>query len=437
MFTPARYVVVDDNPGELKKLSDCLQGIGAPCLPLQYDAVHGIDSAKLNGVRLLFLDLHLTTGGKTSDISQASSVIIGLLEQGIEPRCGPYVIILWTSHENHREEFEKYLEKGLDPLKAPLAVLILDKNKYLAKDGGKALSDDIVGLVAANPQLDALLAWEREVLSAAGATLTEISGLVTGEDRAVGRFSGKLDEVFSRIAYESAGKENAKQDPYSAVNAALMPFLSDRIANQRIRPQSDELWKSAVTKIDTVVPPSLVEAAHLNSMLHVAASPNEELKTGSWGAVTLLPEQELEDDAMLGRFNMLAKPMPSQIFCIANKPDRTAGRFCALRVGAECDFAQSRIGPIPFVLGFIVSATAARREGSLPKSEIVTPPFILGGFADPVMIIFNTHMQFSMVPSQFADWEPVCRLREQLLIQITSYGAQNSTRPSIVSFRPH
>lgn len=436
MFTRARYVVVDDKENELMQLTDCLRKIGAPCLPLLYDVAEGIDTRHLSGVRLLFLDLHLTTGGQTSDISPASAVIAGILEAGIVPDAGPYVIILWTTHQPHREAFETYIMDNVDPLKRPLAILSLDKNDYLAGDVGEKLMADITKVIETDPRLRALLDWEREVLRAAGTTLAEVGSLVSAEDRKATRYSERLDEVLSLLAAEAVGEVNASADPYSAVNAALMPILSDRIANQRIGQNSNAIWTAAVTKIGNVPAPSLAEAAKLNSMLHVATSASEELRPGAWGAISLLPDAELEDEPMQARFNLPAKPLFSTLFCMSIKADRNRSRLCVLRVGASCDYAQSRRGPVPFMLGAIMPADAQRREENVPKAEFLTPPLMLEGFADPVRIAFNAHLVVTMVPEAFQEWPPLCRLRESLLMQITTHGAQHATRPAIISFSP-
>ena len=434
MFTRARYVVIDDKEIELMQLTGCLRKIGAPCLPLLYDVEQGIDARHLGGVRLLFLDLHLTTGGQSTDVAQASGVIAGILEDGIDPAAGPYVIILWTTHQPHREAFAAYIMENVDPLKRPLAILSLDKNQYLAGDAGEKLMADIGIVIETDPRLRALLDWEREVLRAAGTTLAEVGALVSAEDRTATRFSERFDEVLSLLAAEAVGAENAKADPYSAVNAALMPILSDRIANQRIEPDSKAIWQSAVTRIGNVPAPSLAEAAKLNSMLHVAAATSEELKPGAWGAISLLPVAEQEDGPMKARFNLPAKPLLSTLFCMSEKPERALSRLCVLRVGASCDYAQSRRGPVPFMLGAIMPATAKRREDSLPKAEILTPALMIEGFDFPVRIAFNAHLTVTMVPEEFNGWPPLCRLRESLLMQITSHGAHHATRPAIISF---
>ena len=310
---------------------------------------------------------------------------------------------------------------------------VLDLSGPLGVYCGKLMAD-IGKVIETDPRLRALLDWEREVLRAAGTTLAEVGALVSDDDRKATRFSERLDEVLSLLASEAVGKCNARADPYSAVNAALMPILADRLANQRIGQDSNAIWTAAVTKIGNVPATSLAEAAKLNSMLHVATLSSEELRPGAWGAVSLLPEAEMEDGPMQARFNLTAKPLLSSIFCMSNKAERKESRLCVLRVGASCDYAQSRRGPVPFMLGAIMPADAQRRQDNLPKAEIVTPPLMLEGFDHPVRIAFNAHLVATMVPETYQKWLPLCRLRESLLMQITAHGAQHATRPAIISF---
>jgi len=434
MFTPARYVIVDDSEEELQLLTLALQKMGAPCLPLHYDQAEGIDDTKLRGVRLLFLDLHLTTGAQTNDTAAAAAIIAGMLENGISSSSGPYVIILWTKLETQKEAFEAYIMDNLEADKRPFAILSLDKNLYLTTGSGERLIADVARVVDTDPRLKALFNWEREVLRAAGSTLSEVGSLVSEADRRAPRFSERLDEVLSLLAREAVGKDNAARDTFSAINTVLLPMMSDRIANQRTNPDADEIWKAAVTKIDSAVLPDVVSAARLNTMLHIAVPAGEAMTAASWGALTLIPEA-LIDTLIVAKFDIERAPIFAGAFCVSESKERKKCQLALLRIGASCDYAQSRRGPIPFVLGAVIPAAASRREGKA-KAECCTPPIMLGGFDEPVIVAFNMHYQISMVAAEVVDWSPTCRLREQLLMQITAHGATNATRPAIVRFAP-
>lgn len=257
VFTQGRYVVIDDDEKELRQLVDALHDIGVPCVALRYDDAEGVKHEHLGAVRLLFLDLHLTPGSQPGNIAQPAAVIVGMLEDGIKVAGGPYVIILWTKHEEEKGAFEEYLMARLDPAKRPLAVLALDKNKYMAPNSGAKLSADVSEIVAADPRLKALLHWEKEVLRAASATLSEIGAMVADDDRIPGRFSDRLDEILSLLAREAIGRRHAANDPAGAMNAAFMPILADRIVNQQSLPESTEIWQAAATRITNAPEPTI------------------------------------------------------------------------------------------------------------------------------------------------------------------------------------
>lgn len=425
-------MVVDDNPDELRQLVNALHSMGAPCLGILYDQVTGMTESHLRGARLLFMDLHLTTGAQTTNVSGAAAVIVQLLRAGITRDSGPYVIILWTTHEQQKAEFTAYVMEHLPVDQRPIAITSLDKNRYRTPDAGPKLIADVTAIVDADPRLRAILHWERDVLKAAGETLAQVARLVPEADRTSAQYSGKLDEILSVLAVGAIGKANASDDPRSAVNAALIPILADRIAHQRAEPNSTVIWKEALTRLNDAPEPSPENAARLNVMLNVALPDTEVMSAGSWGAVTIIPDADLTPEAMAKRFDLTAAGLPSALFCLAEKADRKLTQLCVVRIGASCDHAQSKRGPVPFVLGAVVPAGAAFR--AQPKGNFVSPAFNMPGFEGQVRFVFCTRIQVSLVPSDFAGWLPLCRLREQLLMQVIAQTANHATRPAIVSF---
>ncbi|WP_019831182.1 hypothetical protein [Sphingomonas sp. PR090111-T3T-6A] len=435
VFTQGRYVVIDDDEKELRQLVDALHDIGVPCVALRYDDVEGVKYEHLGSVRLLFLDLHLTPGSQPGNIAQPAAVIVGMLEEGIQLAGGPYVIILWTKHEEEKGAFEDYLMARLDPTKRPLAVLALDKNKYMAPNSGAKLSADVSDIIASDPRLKALLHWEKEVLRAASATLSEIGAMVGDGDRVPGRFSERLDEVLSLLAREAIGRRHAANDPAGAMNAALMPILADRIVNQQSLPESTEIWQTAATHILNAPEPTIEAAAKLNTMLHLAFPASERMTSSSWGAVTLLPATEQSDPAMRARFDLTRNQVICDALRVEHHADRASVRLALIRIGASCDYAQNRVGPMPFVLGAIIPDEAASRRERLPASEFKSPAFVLAGEEAASRLIFNLRLQISLTAAQINGWRPIFRVRESLLMQITSHGANHATRPAIISFR--
>ena len=115
MFTPPRFVVIDDKPEHLDAILDVFQTLGTPCQGVTYDPEHGLDNRHLAGVRVLFVDLHLTDLAATTDETRHFAIIAGILEDGIRPTGGPFVLVVWTELEHLVTQLTTYLDDGLHP----------------------------------------------------------------------------------------------------------------------------------------------------------------------------------------------------------------------------------------------------------------------------------------------------------------------------------
>jgi hypothetical protein len=436
MFTPGRYVVVDDNQSELRALVEALHRLGSPCVGVHYNAATGVDPQILRGVRVLFLDLHLVGGVQVGKQEKAFEVIRDLLDNGIAENAGPYVIILWTAHAEERDEFENYIAERMEAQKRPLAILSLSKNDYLKPDGADAekLQADIIERIGTDRRLKALLLWERDVLAAASDTLASLGDLIDPEDRTPARYGDRLDEVLSVLACAAAGRQHAIDNVRAAVSGALTPILADRIANQGPDPEAEEAWASAVTKINEAT--GLAPAGRVNTMLHLALPPAEAIKATDWGAVTILPDQQLTDEIMLRRFDLKHGELMFNSCPAATKPGRAACRMALLRLGASCDHAQGRRGPLACAPTIIVPVETALKDPAKTSKALISTPVLDIPDMGPVVMYVDARYQISLVRSDLEGLQPLCRIRDQLLMQISAHCAEYTMRPGIVAIEP-
>ena len=431
MFTPGRYMVVDDELSELRILVDALHGIGAPCVGVHYTG-RPLDPARFAGVRVLFCDLHLVpTGGDTAQYA----AIEALLRSNVNPAIGgPYLLILWTKHEEKISELRAFLQGRLEPAKKPIAILCLDKAVYLSPQGEISKPEELVAAItdriSGSPQLRALISWEADVLAAAGATLAEIGDLVPLDQRDHASFSNGLDGVLSRLAVAAVGAPNVERDRRAAINTALAPILADRIINAPARPQEQGVWDRAITRQKEMAPFDAVQIGRMNRLLHLSMPPAELVGPTDWGAVLLLPEPEREDAAMKERFGIGYNTLLHDIFRIERK-ERPGCTPVLIRIGAVCDYAQHKPGPVPYVLGLLVPATTARRECAQPKSELENPIFLIDDERGPERLFVNARFQISLVQPP-PTWTPLFRIREQALMMIAAHVAEYVTRPGVV-----
>ena len=359
MFSAPRFVVVDDKKEHLDAVLQAFQNLGSPCIGLQFDPAATLQKDHFRGVRCLFLDLHLSGGQLGTDHKGDFARIQTILEDNISERGGPFVLIMWTAHPHLRDELVAYLEKNLDPERPharPLLVLTLAKENFIDGATGavkdpKGLQTAVTNAVSANPQLAALLGWEVDVLSAAAETLASLVGLVPVEQRTSADFSSALDAVLSRLARESVGLPNVDADHRAAITGALAPILVDRIMNQDVPQATKDLWKIAVTRHGDpkLGDASAKEAGQVNRMLHLALPAFETVRATDWGAVVAWP-LPWSDEELAGRMGLSIGQMLGGQFLV-EKNDRGRCRARLVRIGAACDYAQSRPGPITYLLG--------------------------------------------------------------------------------------
>lgn len=434
MFSQGRYVIVDDDPDQLRPLVDALHALGAPCVGVRYNADLGLADGQFRGVRILFMDLHLQGGATRKEANYA--VIAGLLEQCIIPASGPYILVLWTTHWEELAPFTKYVEQAVGPEYRPLAILGMDKKLYLSPDreNPKKLREDVEKAVTGDARLQALLSWEHDVLAAAGATLSELGGLIKDEDRTLERYPSSIDGILSLLALQAVGASNAERDPRSAVNAALAPLLADRILSIEPKAAASDIWEKAVTMVKD--PPKLDEkqAARMNTMLHLATPDAEKIAPTDWGAVVAIPQEQLDDPAFKGRFGVSKGDLFPEIFQIEQQNLTAACQLCLVRIGAGCDYAQGKSGPVLYVLALLRPTSVKRNSKPRLLSDYTSVQFWLEPQGACFELIVNARFQIAIADDSASTWEPLFRLREQLLASVASHTAAYVTRPGLISF---
>lgn len=329
------------------------------------------------------------------------------------------------------------------PHARPLLVLTLAKENFIDGATGavkdpKGLQTAVTNAVSANPQLAALLGWEVDVLAAAAETLASLVGLVPVAQRTSADFSGALDAVLSRLARESVGLPNVDADHRAAISGALAPILVDRIMNQDVPQATKDLWKIAVTRHGDpqLGDASAKEAGQVNRMLHLALPAFETVRATDWGAVVAWP-LPWSDEELAGRMGLSIGQMLGGQFLV-EKNDRGRCRARLVRIGAACDYAQSRPGPITYLLGLEIPEDAARKKDAkgqqirLSDAIWVSPVFLTPESPDPFRLHVHARFSLSVLPGSCAGWNSSYRLREQLLMHLIAFESDYGSRPGIV-----
>lgn len=436
-------MVVDDNPEHLRAITKTFDQMGSPCLGLVFDPEQALDPQHFRGVRCLFLDLHLTGGQISTDNKAHFARIQTILEDNISATGGPFILVMWTEHPQHRDSLIEYLDKNLEkPYSRPLAVFSLAKDRFISLTQGavtdqNALKDSIVDSLNSSPQLAALLGWETDVLAAAGDTLGSLLALVPNDRRKISDYSSELDTVLSRLAIEAVGKPNVTADPRTAVSSALAPILYDRILNQRVSEENDAKWKSAVSKASGDLDrPSDVEAGSVNRMLHLSLPPAEATRSTDWGCVVNWP-YAWDDETLEEKLGMKIGTLLGGEFLI-EKASRRDCKPVLIRIGAACDYAQAKVGPLTYLLAFEIPEGATRKLGKDGKPRKLTdaiwksPVFMCPGSESASRLHVHIRFPITVLEGNAKHWTPRYRVREQLLMNLISVASSYSARPGIV-----
>ena len=216
--------------------------------------------------------------------------------------------------------------------------------------------------------------------------------------------------------------------------AALAPILADRIVSRDRTTADSDTWERAVrapARGATITPE---QAGRINRMLHLAVPGSQTILATDWGAVVELPFAA--DDAELRRrFGVGKGELLGEEFKIG-RSDRDRCRMRLIRVGAACDHAQNRRGPIPYLFGIEIPSGIERKKDSgvlrTPASEWSSPWLTIAADQEPFVLAVNSRYSVSVPRDDAGQWRPSYRLREQLLMQLIAHTNSYLARPGVI-----
>jgi hypothetical protein len=461
MFIYSRFVLVDDKEHHLVGLKRALDSLRLDCHSKLYSDETVADWVRLPGTRILFLDQNLTTGATFgSGDKVAFAALQEVIQKLICPDSGPYGLILWAEQPEleafKKEVFERFT--GDDARFIPAFFAALRKGDYInTATGGEIdaakLRADILTRMSENPQMKALMTWEADCAAAVDAVLRSVVDLVPLESRRSADFSVELGKVLYRLSQAGAGVKKARDNPRESVNHVLVPILADRISVHDPDSGRHIDWNESL--VDSNEVPSLLAQAAVNTAIH--QSPLQTLEGGKLsikptdlGSVIEFPFAAV-DEALQEKFGVSEKQLRGELF------RAKAGEWadCKLRlvqIGASCDQAQPKPGPLLYLLG--IEWSFANLDGSesadkptmwlgngdkfgrgIPcrASEWQSPVLRFPNAANPGKLSVFKNLSFSCPPNLTKTWVPVYRLREALTDELTQEYARYISRPGIVT----
>lgn len=435
MFPAPKIVVIDDEVNDLKVIIGALKSLGLGCISYHYPDERPDEGVAFGGLRLFITDINLIGGDSPGDQNQKLAPVISLLGRIIAADNGPYALITWSTTELHNALVERIGLTDTLKEKRPFFSVALAKSEFL--NDNQKLREAVKNIFTANAPFGALLDWERRVSRAGEKVLYNIDTFAQKFDGSAP--SEKMDRMLSKLAVDAFGKPHVADHVFESINEALLPILSDALNTEFFSTPPDGIWEKALTKYneDNALASDIV--AKLNTSVNLETS--VDIKPYRRGAVLEIPELWLSDGEFEKRFGLSPKRIRGEILKL-DLPKFP--KWVLVQAQAACDFAQGRVGPIPYLLAAVVPSNFVRKQKdgqalSLPASVAQTPRFAA---YDPICNTdFHLEILHGMVTHITRNglgettFKVVGRLKDQIVSSIGYEHHSHGSRPGFISFR--
>lgn len=453
MIQPSSVIAVDDDPQELDTIVQALRQLDIACLPVLVQGTKVNIRAPLSGVQLVFFDINYLKA-VTNDVAMFEAAAT-ILCKVLASDNGPYVLITWSSKADKHEGLMAHFANHVAEIPPPAVTGFLQKEHFTpegaAKDGGASLREQIMSVLADQPQIRALMQWETSARRAAGDVICSLLDLFSREDRFAARYGPALHGVLTHIARSAVGRENVAADRRGALNEALVPILFDRLMHQLPVDGEAELWADAITLAPDGPLPDPAHGPHLNALSHIARAGSGPMVAGDRGVVFTMPEsageimaartgrtlQEIAADFLSSQAKGQNKSSPPEMAEVAENC-----RWVWVGMRAICDQAQAKGIMRPVVLALEVPGTMKDKGLGLRFNNhgaiSFTPCFMVpppgGGATANRRLIVDWHWTTSLADPEMAGATILYRIREPLMSQLASQMSGYTARPGIITF---
>jgi len=436
MFPGTKIVAIDDDEEDLKKVTSALNSLGLACVSVQYPDEQPEEGINFGGIRLFITDINLLGGDSPGDEARTLAPAISLIERIIAEDNGPYALISWSTTTLHNALVERIKANGKLRDRQPFFSMPLAKAEFL-EDTGK-LKAAIEEILTKNAPFGAILDWEKRVSKAGEKVLADLQSF--SKQFPNGEYAEKMDRLLSKLSVDAFGKGHASDHVFESVNEALMPILGDALNSEFFsRPPSD-VWKTAVTKFNDANHLGNDVVCKLNSSVVLEIS--SEIKPYRRGAILEVPADWLKDDEFARSFGEKQSVIRGQLLKL-QKPKEP--KWVLIQAQAACDFAQGRIGPMPYLLAAVVPENFERKKKdgidlSLPASVWQSPVLHkCAGISDQqdfhFEILHGICCQLTSTRLSEVNFKVLGRLKDQIVTSIGYEYHSHGSRPGFVSFQ--
>ncbi|WP_299583549.1 hypothetical protein [uncultured Sunxiuqinia sp.] len=433
----SKVLVVDNEQREIDKINRALRELNIPAYTILYSQANP-PAEPFSGIRLVFFDIKLQDGNDVT--KQTITSFENALRACIHAENGPFVLIFWSSHTDKVEDIKAHIEeRAEDSIPKPLLVDCIDKvttgdPEDLKREITRVFDNDIIEI---------LFDYETKISKAVGKSLDTIFNVVSNGEDTWGnsdRFNDNFDLVFSNIAFQTLGFDNARSYPLNAIRDGLNPILINEIGKMQLSPKwNDKLQKllgcdgkSKFNYIDSLT------LGRLNSIYHYDFNGEHGVKNDR-GVVVCLGD--LSEDETISYFGASQKEILHSFLPFDSRKARKAERrqikdsasLVLLEVSAACDYAQANPRNYVYILGVLVPEFDSDLLTTQASSITRLPTFFFNQKCH--YLFFNSRyvVSFPDVNSKLLG-DILFRLKNELLNKVITDHTNYLSRLGIIQF---
>jgi hypothetical protein len=438
-----KIIIVDDDQGDLDRMSSQFHARGIGCKALLYNVNH---NQAYNGVRIAFFDININPGGGGSQNQRLTS-LANAIQQYIALDNGPFALIFWTSNADLIDNFkafvqQRYQNQNIDFPK-PFFVNFIDKHEFLDGAGGD-LGQKLSQLLS-SPILKALFDFENVSGAAAAKAIDEVYKIIPHGNDTWGTttaFNGNFEAIFSRVAAHTLGLGHAKGNPDRAVYEALVPIQNHFIYKEEL----GNSWEQILTTLQAAqgyikVPEGFKESI-LNGVFHIDAAGDTKDARGI--VLEIKKHKKIIDRFFNGKYDDWVKSvLPLKNKWAGNQQqarEEEVKKFIknttviAIEISSACDHSQNKSRLNKYLLGIkTTKIPEAIRVNHMPSESARR----VGEFYyenEEFEIFVNLTYVFGAHTSDKHLGKPLFIFRKEIMDQIGNRYANHISRIGITSF---
>lgn len=465
--TCRKVVVIDDQIEEALPLIKMLSGNGATTLYYS-GQVEELPVEPIEGVRLVFCDLKFSV---TTETSSVISNIIAILKKVISESNGPYILLVWSTHQN---DYTPDLQVALSAEKiAPEFILPLDKANYFeTKETMAGIQDDIYAELE-NENLD--VGDENKVKKIIERVLMPVNSIIhVPHPNIIQEISAKLKEELTNaqlfhlfVLWEGTIGDSAVQTvntmygemerfPADKRLRAMFFYLAHNRLEQRFENAApEEKFWAAMDSLNDLFPYFYTDNIHklttepfnIDTIEHLRGVDEiSSAKFNRWkiisntsndkrpGNVFYDPEKIFEPHGLVKK-KKISKENSYEI--LAQRILTADVKYLLVDVSSECDIAQDKLYVSRVIPGIMIPREhydQLKSEGILGEADYICTFPILEINEKDYYLIFNLNQMFFMNADNLYELERAFSFTEQYWINIKQKAASCVAKHGIESF---